>query len=155
MAPLKMQRILCGKGGSAGQLAALRHLLGTHGNVVSARGRALTEKVFGEALSPLRVVERVCDDVQKRGRAALFHYTEQFDRVRLDADSLRVTPSEMALAHASAEPAFLEAVRRVRQNILAFQLGILHRSAVMTVAGRHELRLRYRPLRRVGVLIPG
>src|SRR6516225_5724740 len=25
----------------------------------------------------------------------------------------------------------------------------------MTVAGRHELRLRYRPMRRVGVLVPG
>jgi histidinol dehydrogenase len=85
----------------------------------------------------------------------LFHYTEQFDKTVLDADSLRVTAAEMSLAHAAADPAFLDTVRRVRQNILAFQLGILHRSAVLTVAGKHELRLRYRPQRRVGVLIPG
>ncbi len=52
-------------------------------------------------------------------------------------------------------PAFLETVRRVRQNVLSFQLGLLHRDAVLTVAGSHELRLRYRPLRRVGVMIPG
>src|SRR3989440_508660 len=58
-------------------------------------------------------------------------------------------------AHAKAEPALLETVRRVRQNILAFQVGVLHQTAVLTVAGRHELRLRYRPLRRVGVLVPG
>ena len=75
--------------------------------------------------------------------------------LRLDAGSLRVEPAEMARAHAAAEPAFLEAVRRVRQNVLAFQSGLLHRSAVLTVAGRHELRLRYRPVRRVGVLVPG
>ena len=46
----------------------------------------------------------------------------------------------MALAHAAADPAFLETVRRVRQNVLSFQAGLLHRDAVMTVAGRHELR---------------
>ncbi len=155
MASLKMQRIFCGSDQASRQLAALRTLLGTQGNVVSARGRALTEKVFGEALPPLRVVERVCEDVRKRGREALFHYTEQFDQVSLDADTLRVTASEMALAHATAAPAFLDAVRRIRANILAFQTGILHRSAVLTVAGKHELRLRYRPLRRVGVLVPG
>jgi len=49
----------------------------------------------------------------------------------------------------------LEVIRRVRQNILSFQLGLLHRDAVLSVAGSHELCLRYRPIRRVGVCIPG
>ncbi|HZT79442.1 MAG TPA: histidinol dehydrogenase, partial [Gemmataceae bacterium] len=69
-----------------------------------------------------------------------------------------VSRRELAEAHAaveSAEPAFLETVRHVRQNVLAFQLGLLHGDAVLRVAGSHELRLRYRPLRRVGVHIPG
>jgi len=155
MAPFTMRRIRLGSPDAAAQLARLRTQLSAQGNVVSARGRELTEKVFGEPLPPARVVERVCEDVRRKGRDALFHYTEQFDRVRLNADTLRVTASEMALAHAAASPAFLEAVRRVRQNILSFQLGILHGSAVLSVAGRHELRLRYRPMRRVGVLVPG
>src|SRR5260370_30756238 len=38
---------------------------------------------------------------------------------------------------------------------MSFQLGLLHTDAVLAVAGRHELRLRYRPLRRVGICIPG
>ncbi len=155
MEPFRLRRIRCGSDGAADALAALRTQLGAAGNVVSARGRALTEKVFGEPLPPRRVVERICEDVRQRGAVALFHYTEQFDRARLDRDTLRVTPSEMALAHAAAEPAFLEAVRRVRQNVLAFQSGIVNRSATLSVAGRHELRLRYRPMRRVGVLVPG
>jgi histidinol dehydrogenase len=155
MQPLTLRRIRCGSDAAPAGLAALREQLSAAGNVVSARGRALTEKVFGEALPPRRVVERVCEDVRQRGVAALFHYTEQFDRARLDADTLRVTPSEMALAHAAADPAFLDAVRRIRQNVMAFQSGIVHRSATLSVAGRHELRLRYRPMRRVGVLIPG
>jgi len=152
---LTLRRIQLGRAGAAEQLARLRTQLSAQGNVVSARGRELTERVFGEALPPVRVVERICEDVRKRGREAVFHYTEQFDRVRLDADTLRVSPADLAEAHAAAEPALLETVRRVRQNILAFQLGLLHQTARLAVAGRHELRLRYRPMRRVGVLTPG
>ncbi len=155
MTPPIMRRIHLGGAGAAEQLARLRAQLGAQGNVVSARGRALTEKVFGEALPPSRVVERVCEDVRQRGREAVFHYTEQFDRVRLDADTLRVSRSELEEAHAAAEAALLETVRRVRQNILSFQLGLLHRTARLAVSGRHELRLRYRPMRRVGILVPG
>jgi histidinol dehydrogenase len=155
MEPLTLRRIRCGSDSAAAGLAALCEQLSGAGNVVSSRGRALTEKVFGEPLPPRRVVERICEDVRQRGAAALFHYTEQFDRARLDQDTLRITTSEMALAHAAADPAFLDTVRRVRQNLLAFQSGIVHRSASLNVAGKHELKLRYRPMRRVGILIPG
>jgi histidinol dehydrogenase len=155
MSSLRLRRIDCGSDDGADQLGRLRAQLGARGNVVSARGRALTEKVFGEALPPARVVERVCEDVRVRGLEALLHYTEQFDRVRLDAATLRVSRAELTQAHAAADPAFLDTVRRVRQNILSFQLGLLHRTAVLSLAGRHELRLRYRPVRRAGVLVPG
>jgi histidinol dehydrogenase len=150
-----MRRIRLGSEQAAEQLARLRTQLSAQGNVVSARGRELTERVFGEALPPVRVVERICEDVRKRGRDAVFHYTEQFDRVRLDADTLRVKRSEMADAHAMADAAFLDTVRRVRQNILSFQLGLLHRTARLVLAGKHDLRLRYRPMRRVGFMVPG
>jgi histidinol dehydrogenase len=155
MAPLNMRRIRLGSAEAVEQLAGLRRQLGASGNVVSARGRALTEKVFGEALPPVRVVERICEDVRQRGRDALFHYTEQFDRTRLTPETLPVSPNEMERAHAAVDPAFLATVRRIRQNVLSFQLGLLHRDAVLSRAGLHELRLRYRPVRRVGVLVPG
>ena len=84
MPSLKIRRIDCAAGDAAAQLARPAHQLSAQGNVVSARGRELTQKVFGEPLPPVRVVERVCEDVRQRGADALFHYTEQFDRVRLD-----------------------------------------------------------------------
>ncbi len=155
MDPLTLRRIRLADAGAAAQLAALRDQLGTQGNVVSARGREITQRVFGESLPPLRVVERICADVKARGLPAVLHYTEQFDRVRLTAKTLRVGAEELAAAWARADAAFLQTVRRVRQNILGFQLGLLHRDAVLSVAGRHELRLRYRPMRRVGVMVPG
>jgi histidinol dehydrogenase len=155
MATLTLRRIRCAEPDAPRRLAALRDQLGAQGNVVSARGRQLTERVFGEALPPGRVVERICADVRSRGLEAVLHYTEQLDRARLTAETLRVHTAELTAAHAAADRAFLETVRRVRQNVLSFQMGLIHTDAVLSVAGCHELRLRYRPLRRVGVLVPG
>jgi histidinol dehydrogenase len=155
MSAITMRRIHLDGPGASARLAEVRRQLSARGNVVSLRSQGLTVRVFGEALSPAQVVERICQDVATRGAQALFHYTEQLDRVTLTADTLRVDPAELADAHARAEPELLATVRRVRQNVLAFQAGVLHQTAVLTVAGRHELRLRYRPMRRVGVLVPG
>src|SRR5262245_49316464 len=155
MNTINIRRIHCADSDSARRLAELRARLSSQADVVSPRGRQLTEAVFGEALPPARVVERVCADVRARGLAAVLHYTEQFDRVRLDAASLRVSARELEDAHATAEADFLDAVRRVRQNVMSFQLGLLHTDAVLAVADSHELRLRYRPMRRVGVCVPG
>lgn len=155
MSSLSIRRIRCGDPAAAGELRSLRALLSGQGNVVSPRGQALTEKVFGAPLTPRQVVDRVCTDVRDKGRDALFHYTEQFDRTTLTPDTLRISEREIVEAHAKADPALLETVRRVRQSVLAFQLGVLHRTAILTVAGKHELRLRYRAMRRVGILVPG
>jgi histidinol dehydrogenase len=150
-----MRRIECAHPSAAKAFSELRTQLSAQGNVVSARSQALTEKVFGEALSPVQVVERICADVQAHGLDAVLRYTEQFDRVTLTPETVRVSRRDLVKAHAAAGSAFLEAVRRIRQRILAFQLGILHTDAILHVAGSHELRLRYRPMRRVGVMIPG
>src|SRR5262245_28080655 len=137
MPPLELKRIHLGSKEATRQLANLRGQLSASGNIVSPRGRELTTKVFGEPLPPNRVVERVYEDVRKRGREALLHYTEKFDGVALTPDNFRVARSEMALAHAAADLEFLDAVRRVRQNISTFQSGLLHRSATLSVAGKH------------------
>ncbi len=155
MDPVKVRRINCADPKAAQQLTALRGQLSSQADVVSPHGRQLTEAVFGEALPPARVVERVCADVRTRGLDALLHFTEQFDKVRLDAKTIRVGCKELAAAHAAAAPAFLETLRRVRQNVMSFQLGLLHSDAILSVNGSHELRLRYRPMRRVGICVPG
>ena len=49
------------------QLTDLVRQLGLQADVVSPRGRQLTEKVFGQALTPAQVVERICRDVRTKG----------------------------------------------------------------------------------------
>src|SRR5262245_33999724 len=155
MSPPNLRRIDLGEPGAGQQLEHLLGELGAQGNVVTERGRELTRKVFGEALAPQQVVERICNDVRARGLQTVLDYTEHFDRIRLTPETLRVSSSEMHLAHASADAPFLDTVRRVRQNVLSFQLGLLHRDAELNVSGSHRLQLRYRPMRRVGITIPG
>src|SRR2546425_1237931 len=99
MAAIKMQRIVHSDASCERQITALRTKMNVQGDVVSPRSRQLTEAVFGEALSPAQVVERICLDVQKRGLEAALFYTEKFDKARLDASSLRVSADELAEAH--------------------------------------------------------
>jgi histidinol dehydrogenase len=129
MSTLNLRRIRCADSDALRQLSELRRRLSLQADVVSERGRQLTVAVFGQALTPAQVVERVCADVRERGLQALLHYTEQFDRARLDARSVRVSEDELAEAHAAADPVFLDAVRRVRHNVLSFQAGLLHSDA--------------------------
>src|SRR4029078_13196251 len=62
---------------------------------------------------------------------------------------------ELRDAFQTATRPYVQTLRRVRDNVLSFQAGILHRDAVMRRGPDCELRLRYRPLRRVGICIPG
>lgn len=155
MANLNLRRIDCTAAAGNDQLQALRQHLAALGAVVSPRSRELTRAVFGEALAPAQVVERICTEVRSEGLPAVLRYTEKLDKVQLQPDQVRVSSAELRAAHKAADPALLTTIRRIRQNILAFQMGLLHTDAVLHVAGKHELRLRYRPLRRVGVCVPG
>ena len=76
MQTLRLRRIHCADTDAAAQLAALRTQLSSQGEVVSPRGRQLTEAVFGEALPPARVVERICADVRQRGLPAVLRKSD-------------------------------------------------------------------------------
>ena len=155
MPGLKLRRIDLSAPNAAAQLTKLRDQFRLDSEVVSPASKKLTQAVFGEALPPVRAVERICTDVRDRGLAAILQYTEQLDKVKLKPDMIRVKPAEMAEAHAAVGGEFLEVVRQVQYNVMQFQSGLLHRDAEMRVSGKHELHLRYRPMWRVGVYVPG
>ena len=136
-------------------LDALRDRLSPRGNIVSPRGRALTESVFGSPLTPIEVVHRICDDVQHRGTDAVLHYTAKLDQKGLTADELRVAPEQLAAAHAAADPELIQSIRRIADNIRTFQSAILHQDATITPKPGITLTQRYVPLARVGCCIPG
>ncbi len=152
---LKIRRIDGRRENLRGAIDDLRERLSPRGNVVSEAGRRRTIEVFGEPLSPVQVVERICADVRSRGLAAVLEYSAKLDGATLTADTLRVTPAELAAAHAQADPALLATVRRVRENILTFQQAILHRDVRIERPHGGYLGQRYLPLNRAGMCVPG
>jgi len=132
----------------------LRRRLSPRGDVVSREGRRRTIEIFGEPLSPAEVVQRICRDVDQKGLDAVLDYSARIDKADLTPETLPVPAEALAEAHARAEPEFLEAVRRVRQQITRFQEAILHRDVRVEVPGGSLLQ-RYRPLDRVGICVPG
>ncbi|MCS7015774.1 MAG: histidinol dehydrogenase [Gemmatales bacterium] len=138
-------------------LALVRQLRDQHSlesEMVTARQRELTERVFGEPLSPLRSVERICREVREQGFAAVARFSRCFDDFELTPSGLRVSESELRTAHAQASAELLESVRHIRDRILTFQMGLVQTDAVWRQDGE-EIRVRYRPVRRVGIHVPG
>jgi len=135
-------------------LDALREKLSPRGDVVSEAGRQRTIEVFGEPISPQRVVEKICCDVREKGLPSVLEYSAKLDKANLDAESVRVGAEELATAHENADPQFLATIRRIRNSIVEFQTAILHQDVEVTRPGV-SLRQRYLPLHRVGVCVPG
>jgi len=150
-----MKKILMSRPDGQRELERIRQKLSISGDVVSPAARAKTIEVFGEPLTPQQVVTRICHDVRERGAEALLEYTRKLDGVELTPETLRVSEGEIEQAHRAADPQFLEAVRRIRANIWRFQTEILANDVTLAAEGQWELRLRYRPMRRVGVCVPG
>ena len=133
---------------------ALRQRLSPEGNIVSEAGRRRTIEVFGEPLSPVEVVQRICRDVKTIGLPALLDYSARIDRATPDGRNDPRFAQELEEAHAQADAGFLAAIRSVRQRIWNFQEAILNKDVRVEVPGGYLVQ-RYRPLDRVGLCVPG
>ena len=136
------------------QMDLLRHRLSPRGNVVSEAGRKRTIEIFGKPLTPVEVVERICSDIEAKGLSALLDYCSRIDQANITVETLRVSEAELQAAHAKADGAFLETLRRIRGNIRTFQEAILHQDVRIERPGGY-LAQRYRPMRRIGICVPG
>jgi len=151
---LRIHRIDSRRDDVAAAMAALRHKLSPRGDVVSPAGRQRTIEVFGQPLTPLEVVERICRDVAAEGLPAVLDYSARIDKAQLAADTLRVPSAELEAAHREADRVLLDAVRRIRARIEKFQQALLHRDVRLDVPGGYLVQ-RYRPLQRIGICVPG
>jgi histidinol dehydrogenase len=108
-------------------------------------------KIFGEALSPAQVVNKILVDVRTRGNAALHEWTE-----RLDGKS----PEEMAVSGKDLQDA-LAAISNTDRQLLetaADRIRRFHQSqpviSWMTQSMGGTLGQLIRPISRVGLYIP-
>jgi histidinol dehydrogenase len=136
-------------------LKSLRERIHPQSGIVSEAGKHKTIEVFGEPLTASQVVERICTDVKSHGLSAVLDYSKRLDNADITSQTLRIATDQMKSAHDKADPAFLRAVRRIRDNIKSFQAAILHREVRHYPATGVELRQGYTPLKRVACCIPG
>ncbi len=97
----------------------------------------------------------IVDDVAKRGDAALIDATAKFDRLELDAGSLRVSAAEIEAAVRACDAATLDALKFARDRIEAFHLKQLPADQRFTDAAGVELGWRWSAIESAGLYVPG
>ncbi|HVZ80277.1 MAG TPA: histidinol dehydrogenase [bacterium] len=115
---------------------------------------SLTKKVFGKALTPEQAVERIVEDVRKKGDAALFSYTRKLDGFAATPQNIQVTKAEIQKALDHLEYPMEVALRTTIRNVRFFHTKEkparwFHNGPQMS------LGQRWTALDRVGLYVPG
>lgn len=100
-----------------------------------------------------QLVSRVVSDVREWGDKALREYTEKFDGKV--PENFEVSASEISLALEKADTAFVNALRRAAENIKDFHMRQKQESRFNSSDNGVILGQRVRPLKRVGIYVPG
>jgi histidinol dehydrogenase len=90
----------------------------------------------------------ILEDVANRKDVAVAEYTEKFDHVTLTPGQFRIRDDELGRAHAECDKGLLKSVRHAIENVRKYQTEIF-------IGNRKHPGIRYTPIRRVGVCVPG
>jgi histidinol dehydrogenase len=102
-----------------------------------------------------QAVAAIIADVRAGGDAALLRYTEQFDRLALTADRLRIGTDEIDAAVASIPAELMAALDLAAARIEAFHRLQVPADLETTDAAGLTLGMRWTPLDSVGIYVPG
>ena len=100
-------------------------------------------------------VAQIVDDIREKGDEALFAYTEKFDHIRLDPESVKVTEAEIEEAYRAVDPALLDVIRKALVNIRTYHEKQRRYSWFDSQENGILLGQKITPLQRVGVYVPG
>ncbi|WP_046216282.1 histidinol dehydrogenase [Paenibacillus wulumuqiensis] len=123
--------------------------------IVSAQDFDLRREVEYGSPEQNATVRQVVQRIKQEGDAALLEYTARFDRVELTSDRLRVTEEELQAAYALVEPSFITAITLAADNIRQFHQKQKRNSWMDLQPDGSLLGQIIRPLKRVGVYVPG
>jgi histidinol dehydrogenase len=102
-----------------------------------------------------KTVSEILNNVREKGDQALFEYTRKFDHFDLNAGNIRVTEEEIKDAYDQLDAGLVEVIRRSAENIRAFHEKQLRSSWFDTKEDGSLLGMKYMPIRRAGVYVPG
>ncbi|MBF8270835.1 MAG: hisD [Gammaproteobacteria bacterium] len=131
--------------GYARDIEALRTRLHGGGLVAADAGNLDVPKIVADILKQVR----------EGGDAAAARLTSQFDQADLTTERLRVSQDEIDRALKQADQQFLTLIRKAIRNIRDYQEHILIKAPPALQRGGRQLGVRYLPLDRVAVYVPG
>lgn len=100
-------------------------------------------------------VAEILANVKENKDAALFEYTEKFDKAHIDATNIRVTDAEIEEAYTLVEPELLEVIRKALVNIRDYHMKQKQYSWFDSTEQGTILGQKITPIERVGVYVPG
>ena len=100
-------------------------------------------------------VQQIVDDVKERQDAAVFEYTEKFDKAVIDSSNIRVTPEEIEEAMKLVEPSLLEVMKKSMKNIRDYHQMQVQHSWFDSRPNGTILGQKVTALESVGVYVPG
>ncbi|MCK5558927.1 MAG: histidinol dehydrogenase, partial [Candidatus Hydrogenedentes bacterium] len=101
------------------------------------------------------IVAGIIKGVKDGGDAFVVKHTNDFHKVNFTPETLRVSRQDIQSAFTAADPEFLELARRVMANIRQYQRSIRVESPPPLRRGGRELSVRYTPITRVAIYVPG
>ncbi len=100
-------------------------------------------------------VAAIIDDVREHGDEAVVKYMRQWTDPAFTAARIRVEPSEMKAALDAIDPAMRQVLEKSIDHVRTYQSHIMPKDPpVITIDGA-ELGLRWTPIDRVGLAVPG
>jgi histidinol dehydrogenase len=137
------------------RLDKLRGSLSMDVGQVTATSQQKTAAVFGEPLSPISVVRLIMDEVRVRGDEAVAKYSLKLDRFECPRDGFRMDPARFADAWERCDDELKQALQLAKTNIETFQKHLLRGESGVFKRDGVTMECVSRPIRRVGVYIPG
>jgi len=130
--------------------AALSREISAGSFTVSPALRQSLKKLFGTN-EPEQAVRQIVEEVERRGDAALLELTLKIDGVKLS--SLKVDKSDIARAYGMIDDELVSALKLAAERIYAFHKA--QKDNIWHEVSEKGLGQIIRPLRRVGIYVPG
>jgi histidinol dehydrogenase len=101
-----------------------------------------------------KTVREIIQDVRRRGDDAVSEISARVDQADIPPDQVLVPEEKIEQARQETDPALLDSMRQAIAAVRRFQASLLTSAKPLEIEGR-SLALRVRPVKRVGVCVPG
>ena len=101
------------------------------------------------------VVEAVVEDVRRNGDDAVVKYMRQWTNPKFTAEMICVSEDELAAARQSLSPELRDTLKRAIEHVRAYALHTMPQAPAPLELDGARLGLRFTPVPRVGLAVPG